>query len=119
MGKFVIKNTNTGPMFNLLAANGQIVCTSQVYSSVSACKNGIESVRNNCNVKIEDQTLQNYEPLTNPKYEIYLDKSEQYRFRLKASNGEIIVASQGYSRKESCKNGIESIAENAPNASIE
>jgi len=119
MGKFVIKNTNKGPMFNLLATNGQVICTSQVYASESSCNNGIESVRKNCGVKIEDQTVQNHEQVTNPKYEIYLDKAGEYRFRLKASNGEIIAASEGYTRKESCKNGIESIMKNAPDATVE
>ena len=119
MGKFIIKNTNTGPVFNLLATNGQVICTSQVYASMSSCMKGIESVRKNFNVKIDDQTLQDHDQLTNPKYEIYLDKLGEYRFRLKASNGEIILASQGYTRKESCKKGIESIMENAPDAPVE
>lgn len=119
MGKFIIKSTNTGTIFHLLATNGQTICTSQVYASESSCKGGIESVRKNSNAKVEDQTLQDYVPLTNPKYEIYLDKAGEYRFRLKASNGENIAASEGYTRKESCKKGIESIAKNAPDATVE
>jgi len=45
--------------------------------------------------------------------EIYLDKADEYRFRLKAVNGEIIIASQGYTAKSSAKNGIDSIRRNA------
>jgi len=119
MGQFIIKQTNTGFVFHMKAANKQTICTSQVYSSLSACKAGIESIKNNCGSKIEDQTLQKFEALTCPKYEIYLDKAGEYRFRLKASNGNNILSSQGYTTKAACKNGIESINKNAPGATVE
>ena len=121
MGTFIIKKTNTGFVFHLKAANKQTICTSQVYSSLATCKSGIESIRKNCGAKIEDQTLKDYDPKNpekNPKYELYLDKAGEYRFRLKASNGENILSSQGYSGKSGCKNGIESIAKNAPDADV-
>jgi uncharacterized protein YegP (UPF0339 family) len=119
MGKFIIKKTNTGFVFHLKASNMQTVCTSQVYASLATCKAGCESVRKNCGSATEDQTLQKFEPLKNPKYEIYLDKAGEYRFRLKASNGENILSSQGYTTKAACKNGIASIAKNASDATIE
>jgi uncharacterized protein YegP (UPF0339 family) len=53
------------------------------------------------------------------KFEIYKDAAGEYRFRLRAPNGEIIAASEGYTQKSSCKNGIASVKENAPNAIIE
>jgi uncharacterized protein YegP (UPF0339 family) len=87
---------------------------------MSSCKAGIESLKKFCNSNVEDQTLKSFEPLKNPKYEIYLDKAGQYRFRLKANNGEILIISEeGYSSKSGCKGGIESIAKNAPDATIE
>ena len=49
------------------------------------------------------------------KFEIFKDKRGEFRFRLKAGNGEIILASEGYKRKASCKNGIASVQKNAPN----
>ena len=119
MGKFIIKETKTGFVFYLKAANLQTICTSQVYSTLSACKAGIESIKKNCGSQIEDQTLQKFDELKNPKYEIYHDKAGEFRFRLKAANGQNILASQGYSSKSGCKNGIESIAKNAPNATVE
>ena len=119
MGKFIIKKTNTGFVFHLKASNMQTVSTSQVYSSLSSCKAGCESIKKNCGAPIEDQTLKNFEPLKNPKYEIYLDKAGEFRFRLKASNGENLISSQGYTTKPACKNGIASIAKNAPDATIE
>ena len=46
MGKFVIKETASGFKFNLLATNGQVIATSEVYNTEAACKNGVESVMN-------------------------------------------------------------------------
>lgn len=48
------------------------------------------------------------------KFEIYKDKAGEFRFRLKASNGQNILASEGYKDKSGCKNGIESVMKNAP-----
>jgi uncharacterized protein YegP (UPF0339 family) len=48
------------------------------------------------------------------KFEVFEDKAGKYRFRLKAGNGEIILASQGYIQKSSAKNGIESVKTNSP-----
>lgn len=48
------------------------------------------------------------------KFELYTDKAGEYRFRLKAGNGEIILASEGYKQKSSAENGIESVRKNAP-----
>lgn len=120
MGRFEIKPTsNDGWMFNLLASNHEVICTSQVYASVANCKVGVESVRKNCGVAVEDQTADGYEILKNPKYELYTDTAGKYRFRLKAANGEIVAASQGYTNKSSALNGISSIGKNAPDAEID
>lgn len=119
MGKFVIKTVKSGIKFNLKAGNGEIIATSEVYTSKSACKNGIESVRKNAAIaNLEDQTTDNYETATNPKFEMYIDKAGEFRFRLKARNGEIIAASEGYKAKASCLNGIESVRKNAPDAEV-
>ncbi len=52
------------------------------------------------------------------KFEVYTDTKKQFRFRLKAGNGEIIATSEGYTTKKSCMNGIESVKKNAPVAEI-
>lgn len=49
------------------------------------------------------------------KFEIYNDKAGEFRFRLKAGNGQTILASEGYSAKSGCTNGIESVKTNSPN----
>lgn len=119
MGKFVVKETKTGIKFDLKASNGQVIGTSEVYSSKKACLNGIESVKKNAiAAKLEDQTVEAPEKVTNPKFEVYTDKAGEYRFRLNARNGENILASEGYKAKTSCMNGIESIRKNAPEASV-
>jgi uncharacterized protein YegP (UPF0339 family) len=48
------------------------------------------------------------------KFELYEDKAGEFRFRLKAGNGEIILASEGYKQRASAENGIESVKKNAP-----
>ncbi len=119
MGKFVVKQTKNGFVFNLKAGNGEIIATSQTYSGEDACMNGIESVRKNAELaKLEDQTVENFETVTNPKFEVYLDKRGEYRFRLKARNGEIIATGEGYKAKASCFNGIDSIRRNAPESPV-
>lgn len=54
-----------------------------------------------------------------PKFEVYHDISGEYRFRLRARNGQIIAVSQGYKSREGCLKGIESVKTNAPIARIE
>lgn len=119
MGKFVVKETNTGYVFNLKADNGQVIAVSQVYSSEAACQNGIDSVKKNAVMaNLEDQTVENFATVPNPKFEIYTDKAGEFRFRLKARNGEIIATGEGYKAKASCLNGIDSIRRNAPDADV-
>ena len=120
MGKFVIKETKTGIKFDLKATNGEIIATSEVYSAETACRNGIQSVMTNAPIaNLEDQTVEGFEEQKHPKFEVYVDKAGEFRFRLKARNGEIIATSEGYKAKASCLNGIESVRKNAPDAPIE
>ena len=119
MSKFVIRSVPTGVKFDLKATNGQIVLTSEIYSSEAACRNGIESIIKNApGAKVENQTEAGWEVMTHPKFEMYEDKAGEYRFRLKARNGEIIGVSEGYTTKVSCENGIESVKKNAAEAEI-
>ena len=119
MGKFVIKTAKTGFMFNLKAGNGEVIATSEVYSSMDACKNGVASVAKNAPIaNLEDQTVEGFETQKNPKFEVYADKRGEFRFRLKATNGQIIAVGEGYKAKASCLNGIASIRKNAPDAAV-
>ena len=121
MGKFVIKSAakGKGVKFDLKAPNGQVVASSQVYASMKSCKNGIASVVRNAPIApIEDQTGKDAHE-KNPKFELYTDKSGEYRFRLRAANGQIIATGEGYKTKKSCLNGIESTRKNVVDAQIE
>lgn len=119
MGKFVMKKTNTGVKFDLKAGNGQVIATSEVYNSDAACKNGIESVKKNAPVAaVENQTKEGFAVEKNPKFEIYNDKAGEFRFRLKATNGQVIAVSEGYKTLANCENGIESVKKNAPEAEV-
>ena len=119
MAKFVIKEVATGIKFNLKAGNGEVIATSEVYESEAACKNGIESVKTNAPVaEVEDQTVEGFEAVKHPKFEMYADKAGEFRFRLKAKNGQIIAVSEGYTSKAGCENGIASVKKNAAEAEV-
>ncbi len=119
MGVFVIRKTATGVKFDLKATNGQVIATSEVYSSIEACRKGVASVQKNAPAAaVEDQTEEGYTQEKHPKFEVYQDKAEEYRFRLKATNGQVIATSEGYKAKASCLNGVESVKKNAPEAEV-
>lgn len=119
MGKFVIKETKSGYVFNLKAGNGEVIAVSEIYSSKDSCKQGIASVQTNAPIAaIEDQTKEGFATEKNPKFEIYTDKAGEFRFRLKSKNGQIIATGEGYKALQGCRNGIESIKKNAPDAEI-
>lgn len=119
MGKFVVKKTATGIKFDLHATNGQVIATSEVYTSKDACMNGINSVIKSAkDAGVEDQTKEGFETVKNPKFEVYTDKAGEFRFRLKAVNGQIIAVSEGYTTIANCMNGVESVKKNSQDAEI-
>lgn len=106
MGKFVIsKRTNGEFQFNLKADNGQVILTSEGYTTRAACENGIESVRKNSG---EDS-----------RYERKKSANAKDYFNLKSSNGQIIGTSEMYESSAAMENGIASVKKNAPGASAE
>lgn len=105
MGKFVISQRKNGEyQFNLKATNGQVILASEGYTTLAACKNGIESVKKNSQ---EDARFERKEAKDGSPY-----------FNLKASNGQIIGKSEMYSNVASRDNGIESVKKNAPEAEV-
>ena len=114
MGKFVIKTTNTGVKFDLKAGNGEVIATSEVYTSEASCRKGIASVQKNAPIAaVENQTEEGFAKEKHPKFEVYADKAGEFRVRLKATNGQVIAVSEGYTALKSCLNGIESVKRNA------
>ena len=119
MGKFVIKATNTGVKFDLKAGNGEVIATSEVYNTEASCRKGIASVQKNAPIAaVENQTVEGFAKEKHPKFEVYNDKAGEFRFRLKATNGQVIAVSEGYTALKSCLNGIESVKKNAAEAEI-
>ena len=105
MGKFVItKRANGEFQFKLKAGNGQTILASEGYTTMAACKNGIESVKKNSQV---DARFERKEAKNGAPY-----------FNLKATNGQVIGKSEMYSSAAACENGIESVKKNAPEAEI-
>lgn len=120
-GSFDVKKSKDGRfVFNLYAANGVIIATSQAYSSAQRAMTGIKSVMTNAATsEIEDLTLKKPVTRAYPKWEIYIDRAGEYRFRLHATNANCIChAKAGYATKASCKRGIESIIRLAEDAEI-
>lgn len=105
MGKFVITLRKNGEfMFNLKATNGQVILTSEGYTTKAACMNGIESVKKNCKVeaRFERKVASNGKPF----------------FNLKATNGQVIGSSQMYATEKNMLNGVASVQKNAPEAEV-
>lgn len=114
MSSYLIRSTATGFKFDLKAANGETVATSEVYETVAACRKGIESVRKcAASARLEDQTEPGFKVLPNPKFELFADQNGAFRFRLKARNGKVIAVSEDYAAKAGCERGIDSVRVNA------
>ena len=119
MGKLVVAEASTGYKFVLKANNGQTIASSDIYASVHSCLGGVESVKKNAVIaKLDDCTEAGSSKTTNPKFEVYHGASGEYRFRLRARNGEILAVSERYASKPSCLKGIASLQKNAPEAQV-
>ena len=106
MGKFVItKRSNGEYQFNLKAGNGQTILSSEGYSSRTGCDNGIDSVRKNS----QDDN----------RYDRKTTSNGKYHFNLKSTNGQIIGSSEIYESESGRDNGIASVKDNAPGATVD
>lgn len=104
-GKFEIYKDKAGQFrFRLKAGNGENILGSEGYTSKSACKNGIESVRKNS--------------IDAAKFDKNHSASGKYSFTLRAGNKQVIGKSQLYSSESSCDNGIKSVGRAAPAAAV-
>ena len=105
MGKFTITTRKNGEVqFNLKASNGQIILTSEGYTTKASCHTGIESVRKNALVK--------------DCFDLKMSSNGKHYFNLKATNGQIIGTSEMYESASACSNGVESVTKNAPEAEV-
>lgn len=119
MGKFVIKESGKGFSFSLKAGNGEIVAaSSKLYPDITGVKAAIAAVAGSApDAGIEDQTA-GAEELKGAKFELYSDKAGEFRFRFKDAEGNILAVSEGYVKKDSAKNGIDSVRRNAKSSPV-
>ena len=118
MGKYVIRKSKVGFYFNVEAANGQVIATAQAYKSKPSCKSAIEALKKLVNAPIEDLTIKDAPRQSNPKWQVYQDRKNEFRFRLVASNGNYLIWGEGYSTMQACKAGVLSVQANV-NSEIE
>ncbi|HJD75297.1 MAG TPA: YegP family protein [Bacteroides reticulotermitis] len=105
MSKFEITlRKNNEFQFNLKVANGEIILTSEGYTTKPNCKNGIDSVKSN---SVDDN-----------RYERKESQNGKWYFNLKATNGQVIGTSQMYENKANCEGGVASVKKNAPIATV-
>ena len=105
VGKFVVSKGKDGQdYFVLKAGNGETILQSEGYQARSSCKNGINSVRNNSGDK--------------DRFERRTARNGKFYFVLKSSNGQEVGRSQMYKSQSGCRNGMASVARNAPYAPV-
>ena len=106
MGKFVVSIRNNGEFqFNLKAGNGQVILTSEGYTTKAACLNGIESVKKNSQ---DDKRFDRKESTNGKPF-----------FNLTATNGQNIGRSEMYESVAARENGIESVKKNSQDADVD
>jgi len=105
-GKFELYKDKAGEYrFRLKASNGQAILVGEGYKTKGSAENGIESIRKNAP--------------SDERYERKETKNGKYMFNLKASNGQVIGASEQYESESARENGVESVKKNAPDASVD
>lgn len=105
-GKFGISKRSNGEFqFNLKAGNGQVILSSEGYSSKASCLAGVESVRKNSQAEA--------------RYERKTASNGKFFFNLTATNGQVVGSSQMYADQAGRDNGIASVTANAPGAVVD
>jgi uncharacterized protein len=99
-----LKITKLQFYFNLKAGNGEIILTSEMYKAKNSAENGIDSIKTNAPI--------------DSRYDKKTATNGQFYFNLKAANGEVIGKSETYTTSSARDNGIESVKQNAPTATI-
>lgn len=94
--------------FRLRAANNKIVAVGEAYETKDGCLNGVHAIKRYCTAEIEDVTIGEAE-MANPKFQVYKDAAEKFRFRLRAPNNEIVATGEAYETKVGCLNGVQAV----------
>ena len=118
--KFLIKKTDTGFNFMLIAPNSQPIGASKVFKSLDEAKAAVEEVKKiAASAPTENQTNKTVKEEKAPRFVIYFDKAEKFRFRLEGEDGSALLSSEPYNSAASARNGVASVAKNAESADVE
>jgi uncharacterized protein YegP (UPF0339 family) len=94
--------------FRLRATNNKIVAVGEAYETKDGCLNGVHAIKKYCGAEIEDLTTGEAN-IANPKFQVYKDAAEKYRFRLRAPNNEIVAVGEAYESKFGCMSGVQGV----------
>ena len=94
--------------FRLRAPNNKIVTVGEAYENKAGCLKGVNAVKKYCGSEIEDLT-KGEEGKPVPKFQIFKDRNEWFRFNLLAPNYEIVAVSEAYESHAGCLNGIKAV----------
>jgi uncharacterized protein len=107
----ILTAKNGQPYFNLLAANKQVIATSETYATKQAAQKGVNST-----IAAVGAYLEHWDTATGARFEVFQGKDSRYYFKLHAKNGAIVLQSQGYSGEAAALNGTFSVADNGVDA---
>jgi uncharacterized protein YegP (UPF0339 family) len=107
--KFQVYKDKSGKFrFRLRAPNNKIVTVGEAYETRAGCLKGVNAVKKYCGSEIDDLTKgENAKPV--PKFQVFKDRNEQFRFNLLAPNYEIVAVSESYKAHAGCLNGIKAV----------
>ena len=94
--------------FNLVATNGEIIGTSELYTTESSAKSAVDGV-----IAVLQNPTSAPAEAGGPRFETFKGKDGKSYFRLRAANGQIVLQSQGYSSKSKADAGVKAVKANA------
>lgn len=117
-GMIVKKCTQSGFCFDLVAADGLVLCRSEAYATDEACADAIGQLRAVCGAPVEDHTREDFVVLPFPKYEMHKNEAGEYTFLLKGIKGTLIARGPVFRAAYTCRQGIAQMAGSAANAEL-
>lgn len=104
VGKWTVEmKSSTEYMAKLSANNGEVMLTSEIYSSEKGARSGIQTI---------------IKAIENGEFVIYQDKSNDYYYKLKNANNRFLCAGEIYRSKDRCLRAVESVRRIAKDAVI-
>lgn len=113
MGKFIISESAEGYRFMFQNAKGEILGLSHFYKDQASCRNAIKYVQNKCNeAPIDDEINGSHIYVNPPKFVLYKDNNDMFRFNFEGETGDIIIEGAAYTLLQHCLDAIANIRYN-------